>query len=142
MITFADLVLKEGPHWTLYLHQNQYYLGRAYAWLVRPGQMQRLSRLPPEELTSLQALQQLYERALNQLWHPDHMNYAWLGNEFESHKGHGHMHLIPRYIRPVVFGEHTFTDERWGKNYAPYPVQIYSARLMFAIRDVLRQQLA
>ena len=141
MVTFQDLVLKEGQRWTLYLHQNQYYLDRAYVWLVRPGQMQRLSQLSLVELASLRTFQQLYEEALSQLWHPDHMNYAWLGNEFPSHKGHGHMHLVPRYGRPVVFGEHTFIDERWGRNYAPCPTQIYPDRLLLAIQDALRRQL-
>lgn len=141
MITFHDLVIEEGPRWKLYLHQNQYYLGRAYAWLVSPGQMQRLSQLSLVELAALRTLEQRYEEALRRLWQPDHMNYAWLGNEFESHKGHGHMHLIPRYARPVVFGGHAFIDEKWGKNYASCPVQIYPNDLMVSIRDALRQQL-
>lgn len=88
---YRDLVLKEYLHWTLYLSEKQSYLGRAYAWLRRPGPMQRLSDLRTDEQRELFGrILPEYERAIEQ-FRPGHMNYAWLGNEFREHQGHGHI---------------------------------------------------
>jgi diadenosine tetraphosphate (Ap4A) HIT family hydrolase len=48
------------------------------------------------------------------------MNYAWLGNLFHEHGGHGHMHVIPRYAVVREFLGAEFKDERYGDNYVPY----------------------
>ncbi|MFZ2555632.1 MAG: hypothetical protein WAX57_02230, partial [Minisyncoccia bacterium] len=115
---YEGFKIREYPCWTLYLHSNQYYLGRCYAWLKRDGDMQRLSDLTCEELFELHgSVLPGYESAVGRLWSPDHMNYAWLGNHVHAHKGHGHMHLIPRYKRPVLFSRHEFSDGQWGQNY-------------------------
>lgn len=54
--------------------------------------------------------------AIKELFAPDLMNYAALGNNFK----HLHVHLIPRYERSRKFAGIEFIDKRWGKNYAPY----------------------
>jgi len=142
MINFQLLTLKECSLWTLFLHSNQYYIGRAYAWLKREGEMQRLSQMTSEEIQELHvAILPAYEDVLASLWKPKHMNYAWLGNEFTQHQGHGHLHIIPRYDQPIQFVGAEFIDERWGKNYSPYPKQQYSDELVFTIRDALRNAL-
>lgn len=143
MAHFDQLVLKEFPLWTLYLHSNQYYLGRAYAWLTREGVMQRLSQLTAaERLELFTAVMPTYETALEYLWRPDHINYAWLGNEIHVHQGHGHMHIIPRYEKPVRFGRVRFVDEQWGKHYKPYPQQNFSDEFLSTIRDTIRAALS
>ncbi|MGH7174820.1 MAG: HIT family protein [Minisyncoccia bacterium] len=141
-MNYKDLILKEYPLWTLYLSEKQAYLGRAYAWLTRVGGMQRLSQISPEERTELlERVLPEYEAAIGQLFSPDHMNYSWLGNEFHVHGGHGHMHLVPRYASTREFLGTTFTDERWGKNYAPTPETAYPKELILKIRDALKKNL-
>ena len=144
MPNYEELKIKDYQYWTLYLHGNQCYLGRSYAWLRRAGGMQRLSDLTNEERYELFVfVLGGYETALDRLlWSPDHMNYAWLGNEFNVHQGHGHMHLIPRYKCPVLFAGIEFRDDRWGKNYAPYPRIDPPQSMLFEIRDALRKELA
>ena len=44
-------------------------------------------------------------------------NYASLGNDIR----HLHIHFIPRYDHEVIFQNKKFKDERWNKNYSPYP---------------------
>ncbi len=119
---YEEWVVKKYPNWTLYLSSKQYYLGRCYAWLKRFGKMQRITDLKPNEFLELYySVLPEYEGAVGRLWRPEHMNYAWLGNEFAIHNGHGHMHLIPRYERSVHFAGREFCDDQWGKDYKPYP---------------------
>ncbi|MBI3572225.1 hypothetical protein HY091_01680 [Candidatus Kaiserbacteria bacterium] len=142
MATYDQLKLKEYEYWMLYLHANQGYLGRAYAWLKRPGAMQRFGGLKFKERDELwdQVLHE-YENSVGRLWTPEHMNYAWLGNEFNTHLGHGHLHLIPRYRRVVSFAGVEFSDGQWGHNYAPYPKIKLPEAILFAVRDALKKEL-
>lgn len=117
---YQPSVLKEYPFWTLLLHERQRYLGRAVVWLARAGDMQRFSGLLPEELLKLRDITQEYEAVLDKLgFKPDHMGYSMLGNEMHLHKGHGHMHVVPRYKGPREFKGVTFVDDRWGSNHSP-----------------------
>ena len=145
MPDYSEWKIKDYQYWTLFLHaDSQRYLGHSYAWLRRAGGMQRLSYLTHEEQYELSVfVLRGYEAVLDRLlWRPDHMNYAWLGNEFDVHKGHGHMHLIPRYERPVLFAGLEFRDDQWGKHYEPYPKLRLPQNTLFMIRDALRKELA
>lgn len=118
---YQKTIIKEYEHWTLLLHDNPGpYLGRAVVWLARAGGMQRFSDLAPHESLELTRILKEYEHALHAVWKPDHMNYAWLGNLFHEHGGHGHMHVIPRYAVVREFLGAEFKDERYGDNYVPY----------------------
>ena len=140
---FERLKLKGYLHWTLYLNANQSYLGSAYAWLNRPGEMQRLSQLMWFEMDELfEHVLPQYEKALERFSGPDHVNYAWLGNNFEQHGGHGHMHLVPRYETERRFVGLAFFDVRWGKNYAPRSEWQGSEEVLLKIRDGLRCELS
>jgi diadenosine tetraphosphate (Ap4A) HIT family hydrolase len=138
---FEWLVLKKYRYWTLFLSKDQYYLGRAYAWLNRPGAMQQLEDVSEAELLELRKIMRTYRSAIGSLWIPDHMNYAWLGNEFESHQGHGHMHFIPRYKTERIFAGETFADGQWGNNYAPYPKGKVSKEILLFICGALQEKL-
>ena len=135
---YIPYIIKEYRYWTLSIHNDQRYLGRAYAWLVREGGMQRLSEITDEEMFELRLVMREYEKALRKLWSPDFMNYAWLANLFEEHGGHGHLHLIPRYEYARTFANVTFVDGRWGKNYAPFEAFKPEEHLLLEIRDALR----
>ena len=134
-------VLKEYRYFVLLLSDNQRYLGRALAWLTRPGEMQRFSKITEEELKELQKITVAYEEATEKLWQPDHMNYLWLGNNFHEHKGHGHLHLVPRYQNSREFSGMTFTDENWGRNCFPHTDLFPPKETLVGIRDALREEL-
>jgi diadenosine tetraphosphate (Ap4A) HIT family hydrolase len=135
-------LIKQYQYWAVYLYEDQRYLGRAYAWLVRQGEMQDLFDLYPQEEFELFRIGKSYRRAVGNLWKPDMWNHAWLGNEVEAHAGHGHMHLIPRYASTRTFCGIEFNDERWGKNYAPYRKHKLQCAAHGAIRDAIKISLA
>jgi diadenosine tetraphosphate (Ap4A) HIT family hydrolase len=70
-----------------------------------------------------------------------YINYAWLGNYFHVHEGHGHMHFIPRYKTSRTFAGFTFIDNHWGANYPTAEELKLSSGVLFAIRDELRAAL-
>lgn len=141
---YLPFVLKEYRYWTLLLHERQRYLGRAVAWLARPGEMQKFSGLSQRELLELRQITPQYEAALGNMgWSPDHMNYAMLGNFFHEHGGHGHLHIIPRYRpghTPIFMGT-TFVDDRWGKNYTPETPMNVSGEVLAGLVAALKKQL-
>lgn len=139
---YEQFVVKKYEHWTLLVNQYQTYLGKAVVWLTREGEMQRLSSLTDEERKELwEKVLPEYEAAIEKLFKPDHMNYAWLGNWFHIHKGHGHMHLIPRYASVREFAGRTFIDEKWGNHYITSNDQSLTIELARAVRDALREHI-
>lgn len=137
---YVPLIIREYTHWTLLVHENQNYLGRTVLWFVHEGKMQRFSDLKMSELVELRMLTKQIEQALYELWRPDHMNYAWLGNLFSEHQGHGHMHLIPRYASPRIFRRHEYTDSTWGTG-DKAPAYKPDQEELFAIRDAIKEAL-
>lgn len=138
---YIPQIIKEYRYWTLSINADQRYLGRAYAWLVREGTMQRFSEITEEEMAELRIVMREYETVLADLWQPDFMNYAWLANLFKEHGGHGHMHLVPRYEKPRTFEGIEFVDGRWGANFSPsipFPV---AEEVLWKIRDALKEKL-
>lgn len=139
---YEQFVIKRYKHWTLQLEEQQRYLGQAVAWLEREGDMQRLSSLTEPERNELwEKVLPDYETALQKLWQPDHLNYAWLGNFFHMHKGHGHLHLIPRYENSRTFEGKKFIDDRWGQNYVPYSQEPVSIEMALAVKEAFISQL-
>ncbi len=134
-LEYKGWILKEYKYWTLLLHEEQRYLGRSYVWLLRYGGMQKFSEITDEEYAELRLIIREYEKAIDKIWKPDFMNYAWLGNIFTHHGGHGHLHLIPRYEKEREFAGQNFIDTRWGKNYAPSDKFEVSEEVLEKIRD-------
>ncbi len=114
---YAELVLARYEHWTLYLSEKQAHFGRAYAWLSkRHVDLMPFEELTFDELSELQTIIRDYRRALKlAAASPDLVNCEWLGNEYEVHRGHGHMHLIPRYKTPPFFMDREFPDPCFGQ---------------------------
>ncbi len=135
---YEQFKIKGYKYFNLFIHENQSYLGRSFVWLLREGEMQRLSDLSKEEREELfvNIIPEL-EQVLRKLWQPDHINYAWLGNHFHTHKGHGHLHIIPRYKSLRKFNTIQFTDERWGENYAPAPKSPISKEFVLSIKEAM-----
>jgi len=113
--TDHSLDIHKFRFWTLALHSNQSYLGRAVCYLNT--YKEQIIDLTPDEQGELFEIMKRYQTALSKLWQPDWWNYAQQGNVVS----HLHLHFVPRYNTPRTFEGMTFTDERWGKNYAPAP---------------------
>lgn len=136
--SYAHLLIKRYKHWDVYLHENQYYLGRMYVWLKRQNVVDLFSvtQLEREELFKIG---KELQTALEKTFKPDLYNYAALANV----SAHLHLHYIPRYKCVRTFDGYEFKDERWGKNYAPYNYDFkVSETTLFAIRDALKEKLS
>lgn len=95
---YGKFRIKDHTHWSVYLHTNQYFLGRIYVWAKREGVVD-LMDATVEEQKELFIIGQSIKRALAKLFQPDLMNYAALANE----ACHLHVHFVPRYASPRTF---------------------------------------
>ena len=106
-------------NWPIYLNIDQRYLGRCYAWWSggHVGCMD-FSEIPLADLSDFSELAGAFSGAVKSLWGATQVNYAWLGNEVEKHKGHGHFHMVPRYSKQdPSLNERIFPDPAIGKKY-------------------------
>jgi diadenosine tetraphosphate (Ap4A) HIT family hydrolase len=94
------------------IHENQSYLGRCIVWCKRENALDLADATNEEQQELFVILKELRE-ALNEIFHPDWFNYAFLGNETR----HLHGHLIPRYASEKTFEGVIFKDDQWGHNY-------------------------
>lgn len=108
-------LIKEYKYWKLYLHINQYYLGRVHVWAKREGLLD-LMNINKEEQEELFQIGKEANKALKELFNYDLMSYIVQGQKTQ----HLHVHFIPRYKEPRTFNGIKFVDEQWGKSYSPY----------------------
>lgn len=124
-------------HWSAFLHDSQYYLGRMYLWARREDAVDFMQITPEEEKEFFEVGGDI-NIVLGDLFVPSIMNYAALGND----TSHLHVHFIPRYRTPRIYNDITFKDENWGKNYAPYDKNFsVPEKTMLKIRDVIKERL-
>ncbi len=131
-----NLTIKEFRYWNLELHKNQDYLGRCV--LVLRRHLVDLFEISEFEREELFLTMENIKHALINTFNPDHFNYASLGNE----ERHLHLHIIPRYSKPVKFMNNVFVDRKWGKN--PYPYDktfLASSEVYSKIVEQLRKSL-
>lgn len=135
---YEKLKIKSYKHWDLYLHDSQCYLGRTFLKLKNEEGLEDFIDISPEQREEFFFISKSIKKALKSLFNPDKMNYAALSNTSPVI----HVHLIPRYKEPRTFLSHTFTDTRWGKNYAPYDKSYaLNEETLFEIRDALLEKL-
>lgn len=139
-------VIHNYKWWSLRLHVDQRYLGRAIAWLNRDGNLFSSDDLTAEESREYRrVILPHYRKAVTELFLPDRLNEYWAGNLEKEHRDHGHWHLIPRYrhivdVKPGVIAglDHAhFEDGRWGQNYAPYEPLRLDRKDLEKIRDAI-----
>ncbi len=137
-ISYKDLLIKDYTHWTLYLNEYQCYLGRV-CLAAKRADCKDFIDITPEEQNEFFVIAQKVKQALTNLFKPDLMNTAALGNVYT----HCHVHLIPRYETERVFNEITFKDARYGSNYAPYDREFrLTLEQLNVIKDALSSELA
>lgn len=138
-IDYEKCTLTQDRFWTTYLHHNQAYLGRSYIALNREGQLDPYTDTTPEERAELEVIIGGLQTALNDLYQPDLFNYANFRNTWPR----CHWHVIPRYENLRELDGQTFTDNNWGRNYAPYDRDFQVSQELFsAIRHNISDKLA
>ncbi len=111
-------LLYETPLWRVVLAPNQSLLGRCVVQLKRhEGD---LANQTEAELSEWLGLVRVLEPALQQAFGATmfnwscYMNHSYRAEPFEPHI---HWWAVPRYERPVTFGEQVFTDPTFGDPY-------------------------
>ena len=131
---YNQLKIKPYKYWDLYLHENQCYLGRAFALLREDAGVEDFLAIEGAVRDEFFSIGQDFKAALKTLFQPDKMNYAALSNTSPKI----HVHLVPRYQESREFAGVVFKDARWGKNYAPYDRTFeIDESVLLQIRDVI-----
>ena len=112
MEDFSKYKIKEYFHWSVFIHSNQGYLGRCIVWCKRENALD-LTDATPEEQKELFLILHELRVAIQKVFEPDWLNYAFLGNETR----HLHGHVIPLYAKPKTFEGVVFEDRLYGHNY-------------------------
>lgn len=107
----------EYAHWTVYLHENQYYLGRTIVASNRHG-FENVLSLNEDEWLELKSILDKLTNAVTKSYEADSVNYIVLQNK---NKNHFHIQLIPRYSREFRIFKDIFKDENFGKFPMPTP---------------------
>jgi len=133
MDKYERFKIKDYRYWSVYIHENQGYLGRCVIWCRREN-AEDLAEATPREREELFRVIKELRAAAAKAFRADWFNYAFLGND----KRHLHGHFIPRYGSVRKFGSVTFKDEHWGHNYRTDHAFEISARLLDRIRETLK----
>lgn len=109
----------ESASWSVYLSDEQDYIGRCI--LVLKRHCRSLSELTDEEWGELRHLVVRVEECLKTVLGAALCNWSCLMNSFyrESEPDpHLHIHVRPRYDKPVMLNGNTYTDSEFGHHYA------------------------
>lgn len=128
--------IKEYKYWTIYVFENQSYLGRCVVWCKRENALDLADATEEEQKELFVVLRDLREAA-KKAFQPDWFNYSFLGNATR----HLHMHFIPRYAKPRTFMGTEFEDKLYGHNFKTNRDFITSESLLLAVRDKLAEAL-
>ena len=112
-------LLYESGYWSLFLADEQDYIGRCI--LVLKRHCGSLSELTDDEWAELRGLIRKVEECLRTVLGAVLCNWSCLLNSF--YKGpepdpHLHIHVRPRYDKPVVINGNAYTDSEFGHHYA------------------------
>jgi diadenosine tetraphosphate (Ap4A) HIT family hydrolase len=99
--------------WRIVLNRNQNLLGRCMLVLAR--EETDVTRITSAEWTELYQQIIRVKNALDQLFEPDHYNYAFLMNQDPQ----VHLHVIPRYRASREWNGNQFDDPKFGSMIRP-----------------------
>lgn len=133
MYDFSKYKIRDYRHWSVYIYQNQSYLGRCVIWCRRQDALD-LADVTAEEKEELFFVLEEMKRALKSVFQTDWFNYAFLGNETR----HLHCHFIPRYASNREFDGIIFEDKKWGHNYKTDKSFIISEKLLGQIKQTIK----
>ena len=127
---YSKSLVKEYQYWSVYVHENQGYVGRCVVWCKRENALD-LTDATKEEREELFVILKTLQETLRACFHADWFNYAFLGNGTK----HLHGHVIPRYAKPVEFMGLTFEDKHFGHNYRTDHDFVTSEQLLQEVRS-------
>lgn len=134
---YAHNIVKEYEFWTVYVHEDQGFLGRCVVWCKREDALDLALATPQEQQELFQVLRELRSvvgKEFGATW----FNYSFLGNVDR----HLHGHFFPRYQQPVEFAGIRFEDLDYNTNPSKTgTTNIVSDEVRTAIRDRLREVL-
>ncbi len=110
--------LYESRSWSVFLSDEQDYIGRCI--LVLKHHCGSLSELSDEEWDELRDLIRKVEACLKDVLGAALCNWSCLMNSFykkSSPDPHLHIHVRPRYDKPVVLNGRTYADVGFGHHY-------------------------
>ena len=111
--------LCEGTLWSVFLSDEQDYIGRCI--LVLKRHCNSMSELTDNEWDELRNLVRKVETCLKTVLGATLCNWSCLMNSFYKEAApdpHLHIHIRPRYDAPMVLNGSTYTDSEFGHHYA------------------------
>lgn len=103
-----ETLIEVGRFWTLALNRNQNLVGKTM--VVANRHVESVTALEPEEWLDLHQQMSRVKNALDDLFHPDQYNHAFLMNA----DAQVHLHVVPRYRAERGWGGQMFTDPHFG----------------------------
>jgi len=129
---FSKNLVKGYEYWSVYVHENQGYLGRCIVWCKREDALDLVDATYAEREELFLVLKDL-RKASKECFNPDWFNYAFLGNSVR----HLHGHFVPRYAKTKMFEGTVFEDKLYGQNFKDDDSFITSEELLQKIKAVL-----
>ncbi len=112
-------LLFENGSWSVFLADEQDYIGRCI--LVCKRHCAALSDLTAQEWSDLKQVVDGIEACLKAALGAELCNWSCLMNSFYKDPApnpHLHIHVRPRYDKPVVLNGNTYIDSEFGHHYA------------------------
>ena len=109
----------ESTSWSVFLSDEQDYIGRCI--LVLKRHCGSLSELTDAEWEELRELIRKVETCLKTVLGATLCNWSCLMNSFYKKTDpdpHLHIHVRPRYEKPVILNGNTYIDSEFGHHYA------------------------
>ena len=112
-------LLYDSPFWSVFLSDEQDYIGRCI--LVLKRHCGSLSELTDGEWKDLRKLVCKVENGLKTVFGAALCNWSCLMNSFYKEaepNPHLHIHVRPRYAKPVLLNGNVYPDGEFGHHYA------------------------
>ena len=132
----------ESKSWSVFLSDEQDYIGRCI--LVLKRHCSSLSGLTEDEWDELRHLVCKMEACLKDVLGAALCNWSCLLNNFYKEAApdpHLHIHVRPRYDKPVVLNGNTYTDSEFGHHYALKKSGVIPAKDMEVVFIRLKERL-
>lgn len=115
-------LIHETKYWSVFLLENQYYLGRSIVELKREAK--QLSDLTSDESVDFFELVKVLESNLKKSFNTTNFNWTCMMNNAQKDSNNEtpqvHWHLWPRYKDKVIVNGETFEDEVFAHHYDKY----------------------
>ncbi|MFA6430128.1 MAG: HIT domain-containing protein [Candidatus Paceibacterota bacterium] len=102
-------IIRLYQHWVLYLNFNQGFVGRSLVILKK--HKKDITEITDEENSELLLVIKKFKLALGKIVSLYNLNIVISNTESHIHNNHLHIHLIPRYDKPVKIGNAIFPHD-------------------------------